>query len=62
MAIRSLTYTDIPLAQRRESAAKTLERIKERINDPVVTPELRQQLTQQLVKLEQWANTSDEGN
>jgi hypothetical protein len=56
MAIRSLTYTDIPAAKRQETASRALERLRERINDPSTDPERVDQLKQQLVKLEQWAS------
>jgi hypothetical protein len=56
MAIRSLTYTDIPLAKRQETASKALDRLRERLNDPSTNPEQLPLLTQQLAKLEQWAS------
>ncbi len=56
MAVRSLTYLDIPAVKRQESASKALQRLRDRINDPLTSPEQSEQLRQQLAKLEQWSN------
>lgn len=54
MAVRSLTYLDIPVAKRQESAARILSRFRERINDPLTTPEQAGQIAEQIAKLEHW--------
>jgi len=54
MAIRSLTYLDIPVNKRRESAARTMARLHDRLNDPVLEEESRQRLLQEKAKIEQW--------
>jgi len=56
MAVRSLTYLDIPSARRRENAASAIMRLRERIADPLTTPEQSQKLRDQLVVMEQWIN------
>lgn len=54
MAIRSLTYLDIPAAKRQETASKTMGRLRERINDPLASTEQRILLAEQLARMEQW--------
>jgi len=54
MAIRSLTFLDIPASKRRDSAARALIRLQERMGDPSLNPEQRQQLKDQATRLEGW--------
>lgn len=56
MAVRSMTYLDIPAAKRQETASKVISRLRERQNDPLTTPEQAQQLTDRVTQLELWAS------
>jgi hypothetical protein len=55
MAIQSLTYLDIPVAKRKDAAAKASTLIRERLCDPLVTPAQAQKMMARLQQLEQWA-------
>ena len=54
MAIRSLTYHNIPVTKRHESAARALTRLRERLGDATLTVEQAQQLQAQVARLEGW--------
>ena len=56
MAVRSMTYLDIPAAKRQETANRVISRLRERQNDPLTTPEQVQQLTDRITQLELWAS------
>ncbi len=56
MAVRSLTYLDIPAAKRQETALKVIGRLKERLNDPLVTSDQATLLSERVKQLELWAN------
>lgn len=58
MAIRSLTYLDIPAGKRKDSASKIINKVREQLNDPLTTVEQAQKLQDRLILLEQWANGS----
>ena len=60
MGIRSLTYLDVPLKRRKESAGKALARIRERLNDPTTPPEQAEKLRVQMAAMEQWAADPEE--
>ncbi len=66
MAIRSLTYLDIPAAKRQETASRALSRLRERLADPTLGPDQVRQLSEQASHLEGWASgklsvVADEG-
>lgn len=54
MAIRSLTFLDIPASKRRESASRALIRLQERLGDNTLSEDQRQQLKDQATRLEGW--------
>jgi hypothetical protein len=56
MAVRSLTYLDIPAAKRQETANKVISRLRERLNDPLTTPDQALLLAERVSQLEKWAN------
>lgn len=56
MAIRSLTYLDIPASKRQETASKAVARLRDRVNDPTTSPDQRALLMSQLAKMEQWVS------
>lgn len=59
MAIKTLTYLDIPSQQRRSQAASALNRVKERLNDPTLDRDQRVKLMEQMAKLNNWASDQD---
>ena len=56
MAIRSLTYLDIPAAKRQEAASRALARLQERLGDPTLNPDQAQQLKEQAKRLKGWSS------
>lgn len=62
MTIRSLTYTDIPLARRTDSASKARMRLQERLSDHSLNESQRSDLMAQLERLNKWFETEGSDN
>lgn len=56
MAIRSLSYLDIPSSRRQEAAARSLGMLRERLGDPSLSPEQAQALKERMATLEKWTS------
>ena len=54
MAIRSLTYLDIPVDIRREAAARSRGNLRALLVNPAYTNEQRQVIVSQIEKLSAW--------
>lgn len=54
MAIKTLTYQDIPASQRRKTANAALSRLREHLSDPTVTNEQGQKMRDRIMHLENW--------
>ena len=54
MAIKHVSYLDIPAPKRQKMAAQSVGRIREQLNDPTISPEAVDQLMTKLSNLEKW--------
>jgi hypothetical protein len=56
MAHKHLTYLDIPAVRRRQTASKTLGRLKESMANPTLTEEQSAALKAKINRISQWAS------
>lgn len=54
MPIQTISYLDIPVEVRQQSAAQEALRLRNLLTNPVMTVEQRNHLTQQLERLNRW--------
>jgi len=55
MAHKRLTYKDIPIGRRKETATKALGKLKEALSNPVLTPEQDVTLRARIDHINKWA-------
>lgn len=56
MGIRTLTYLDLPLDQRKNAAKVARDRLRAMISNPLLTAEQSQVLAERMTLLDQWEN------
>lgn len=54
MAVRRMTYLDLPPAKRRETSQRFIQRLQEQLIDPTLAPEQADKIRGRITHLQGW--------